>query len=116
MLTQHNWNAAAEAAFQAAYGDDAGMVAAHREDVEAGREILLNAGAFGWVTARLEHREIVITGAAGSIGGFAAVLATLEANYAVVFVETFRKGLVKLLGQRGYALDHVRMFKRVQQV
>lgn len=113
-LIQREWNDAAEAAFRLAYGDDAAQVAAHRADVDAGRELLLSAGDFGWLTARLEYRGIVLTGAAGGMGGFSSVLATLEAHYPFVFVETFRPGLVELLAKSGYSLDHVRMFKRVQ--
>lgn len=114
-LIQRAWDDSAEAAFMAAYNGDAGHVQAHREDVEAGREVLFSAGDFGMLTCRFEPvGGIVLTGAAGYRAAFKAVLATLEANFPLVFVETFRPGLVDLLAKEGYALDHVRMFKRVQ--
>lgn len=113
-LVQTAWNADSEAAFLAAYGD-AGEVDAHREDCEIGAEILLRAGHLGWLTIRLERRNrVVITGAAGKEGAFSQVLALLESHYPCVCVETYREGLVKKLLAAGYAVDHLRLFKRVQ--
>lgn len=114
MLFQSNWNGEAEAAFLGVY-ENPGEVWAHRGEVEAGREILLNCGPHGWIIVRQETPErVVITGAAGGPGAdsFAAVMDALEAFFPVVCVETYREGLTKMLRQRGYQIDHVRLYKK----
>lgn len=114
-LVQTAWNDEAQAAFLLAYDGDAGSVSFLRDEVEIGAEILLKAEALGWLTVRLERQnKIVITGAAGEAGAFSAVLALLESTYPCVCVETYRHGLVKQLLAAGYAIDHLRLFKRVQ--
>lgn len=89
-----------------------GHVWAHRADVESGAELLLDARPYGWVTARLERMDVVLTGAAGEPGGFGPVLDAMEAYFQAVYVETYREGIVKMLQDRGYSVDHVRLFKK----
>lgn len=115
-LTQQAWTDEAEKAFVSAYAD-ARPVNFHADAVRAGREVLFKAEGLGFMTAEVDSldgaRRIVVTGAAGEAGGFDAVLDTLEANFAVVCVETYRDGLLEMLKARGYEVDHVRVFKRV---
>lgn len=113
MLRQVTWTPEAEAAFAAAYGNE-GEVTTHREDVAAGRELLMDCGPHGWITLKLEPRGVaIITGAAGESGGFEPVLDALEAFFSCVCVETYREGLVRKLKARGYGVDCLRLFKHV---
>lgn len=114
MLRQVAWTDAATAAFAAAYAED-GQADAHREEVAAGRELLMECADYGFITLRLEPRDVaVITGAACSPGAFGPVLAALEAFFPCVCVETYREGLVMMLKKAGYMVDHLRLYKRVK--
>jgi hypothetical protein len=116
MLRQVPWDATAEAAFLESYGEP-GQVAAHRSAVEAGTELLMECGGYGFATLRLESDGgVVVTGAAGEAGGFDYTFDALEAFFPCVSVETYRDGLLKKLRRRGYQLDHVRLFKRVIKI
>lgn len=112
-LVARRWSTDAEQAFREAYGDDEGQIQHHRGEVEKGRELLLDAGPYGFLTVRHESGgSLVVTGAAGKPGGLDAVLDTLEAAFPCVCIETYREGLLKLLKRRSYAVDHVRMYKK----
>lgn len=113
MLRQVAWSEAAETAFYAVYGD-AGEVAAHREAVAAGRELLMDGGPHGMFTMRLEDDGgAVVTGLAGNPGGFDPMRLALEAFFPCVSVETYRESIVRRLKAEGYTVDYVRLFKNV---